>query len=257
MRASRCHLLPRSSPSHLGRSGLAGLITIQPSAVHGRQSHGEIPFVPGWFRRPNRRLSTRQHLTARRLRNHAGLERSIACRFKANSGGGSVMREIIEVRRTLITSIDLTEAEMPRSEPHAVTSSLTASYPWLAGAGSDGETAKIENRWSIAWQWHFLGVDKWIYSMRSGFSQSWHSSSAGTWNLFHLGYASRACRHGWPWRAGRRATGSSGVCENPPGLELRVCSFSDERSFACALLASFCDCGLFLPQYGIFAYVLS
>ena len=29
-----------------------------------------------------------------------------------------------------------------------------------------------------------------------------------------------------------------------------------ERSFACALLASFCDCGLFLPLYGIFAYVL-
>jgi hypothetical protein len=33
--------------------------------------------------------------------------------------------------------------------------------------------------------------------------------------------------------------------------------FPDEWSFACALLASFCDCGLFLSRYGIFAYVLS
>jgi hypothetical protein len=37
------------------------------------------------------------------------------------------------------------------------------------------------------------------------------------------------------------------LAEDPPGLELGVRSFAGARSFACALLASFWDCGLFLP----------
>ena len=74
---------------------------------------------------------------------------------------------------------------------------------------------------------------------------------------FHPAFASRTCktwialascpaRHGQQRSLRRIRQVLSWAFALSPGA----------RSFACALLASFCDCGLFLPRYGIFAHVL-
>ena len=76
-------------------------------------------------------------------------------------------------------------------------------------------------------------------------------------NLFDPGNASRICS---TWMALASSPARQGQQRSLRRiLQVLSCAFArspGDRSFAWARLASFWDSGLFLPLYGIFAYVL-
>src|SRR5438034_4575973 len=83
------------------------------------------------------------------------------------------------------------------------------------------------------------------------------SSLLAILNPFHPGYASRICN---TWMALASCPARQGQQRSFRRI-FQVLSWAfarspGARSFACARLASFWDCGLFLPLYGVFAYVL-
>ena len=76
----------------------------------------------------------------------------------------------------------------------------------------------------------------------------------GTMNLFHPAFASRICNTwmalaSWPARQGQQRS----LRRIRQVLSWAFARSPGERSLACALLASFWDCGLFFPLYGILA----
>lgn len=76
-------------------------------------------------------------------------------------------------------------------------------------------------------------------------------------NLFHPAFISRVCSTwialaSWPARQGQQRS----LRRMRQVLSWAFARSPGERSRACAQLAAFCDSGMFLPLYGIFACVL-
>jgi hypothetical protein len=73
--------------------------------------------------------------------------------------------------------------------------------------------------------------------------------SVSTLSHFHPAFASRTCK---TWMALASCPARQGQQRSLRRIRQSLsCAFAlspGERSFACALLASFCDCGLFLPR---------